>query len=544
MRAIVALVAAGALAAGVVWSSQRGGGSPAAHGPVVAAGRGEVAVTVGGIGHVNTLSGAAQLAVPGSGSAAVGTNSSIAGATTGATGGAASASTGADAVFPDVAGHVRRLLVRVGDQVAAGQAIATLSDDGTFAAAVAQARNDLATARLELAQKRVQDPARGAPPTGAELAAGHQAVLNARDKLRRLVARRCQQTRPRHGSTSPRRSPTCRARARERPMRSPRPSWPSPPPARSSTSSPARPTRPMSRSPSSIWRRRRSTRRRSCVPRRPRVPRPLVPRTRPSRPPSSVCPKPRPRVRRPTLRRPVRSWPRPRASATRSCRRRLRRAWQRSPPRSSVDVAQRKLDALIHPPAATVSAARGDLSRARADLAAVRATRARSGLAAARARRHRRAAQAHAGAGAADAGRRVIGTAGCAQGAGRSGRAAAARRAGERHRSGACAPEGRGGRAARGPHRPVGTSPHRARQRLGHRDQPAHGARCGRGPHHATGSRPGPRPPRGHVGPQRVRRGAHAGRSRRADPRGSARMPSGAGSSVGTSASRGCGAST
>jgi len=48
-----ALIAAGVAVAGVVWSG-RGSGPPQAPGEVVAAERGEVAVTVGGIGHVNS----------------------------------------------------------------------------------------------------------------------------------------------------------------------------------------------------------------------------------------------------------------------------------------------------------------------------------------------------------------------------------------------------------------------------------------------------------------------------------------------------------
>ena len=48
-----ALIAAGVAVAGVVWSG-RGSGPPQAAGEVVAAERGEVAVTVGGIGHVNS----------------------------------------------------------------------------------------------------------------------------------------------------------------------------------------------------------------------------------------------------------------------------------------------------------------------------------------------------------------------------------------------------------------------------------------------------------------------------------------------------------
>jgi macrolide-specific efflux system membrane fusion protein len=192
MRALVALVAAVVVVAGVVWSTQRGGGSSSAKGEFVTAQRGQVAVTVGGIGHVNTLAGAGRLAVPSA------TPTSATGAGGGGSGAASSPSTAssassgstaapADAVFPQVGGHVTRLLVRPGERVAAGQAIATVADDGTTQTNLLQARGDLSTARLELAQKQVQDPARGVPPTSAELASGRQAISAARSKLRQVT---------------------------------------------------------------------------------------------------------------------------------------------------------------------------------------------------------------------------------------------------------------------------------------------------------------------------------------------------------------------
>lgn len=160
--------------------------------------RGPVEVTVGGVGHVTTLTGAAQLAVPGSsaGGAGAGGTASATGAGTGgsagssagagssggASGGGATTST-ADAVFPTVSGHVKQLLVHTGDQVVAGQPVAVLSDNGATAAVDVQARSDLATAQLELAQKRLQDPLRGAPPTRGETRAGKQGVATARTKL-------------------------------------------------------------------------------------------------------------------------------------------------------------------------------------------------------------------------------------------------------------------------------------------------------------------------------------------------------------------------
>src|SRR5258708_19526681 len=73
------LIAALLVTGGVVWASGRGGGSAKATGEVVPAERGEVAVTVGGIGHVNTLAGAALLAVPAAGSSGGGAATSTVG---------------------------------------------------------------------------------------------------------------------------------------------------------------------------------------------------------------------------------------------------------------------------------------------------------------------------------------------------------------------------------------------------------------------------------------------------------------------------------
>ncbi len=174
-----------------------------------------VDTTVGGIGHVTTLTGAALLSVPSStsGAAGAGAASTGGGASTGpsvsgssASAGAAAGSTSsasaaspsasssaggatpapADAVFPTVTGHVTRLLVNEGDQVSAGQPIARVSDDGTIAGSVLQARSDLGTARLELAQKSVRDPLLGPPPTAAEVQAGQQAIVTAETALRGL----------------------------------------------------------------------------------------------------------------------------------------------------------------------------------------------------------------------------------------------------------------------------------------------------------------------------------------------------------------------
>ena len=193
-RAVAALAAGAVVIAAVVLVTQRGGGAHAPPGELVAAERGDVTITVGGVGHVNTLTGAARLAVPGggsgggtgSGSASTGSSAGVASPSSSSSSASGGGQAPADAVFPALSGHVERLFAHVGQQVTAGQPIATIADDGTTATNLIQARSDFGTARLELAQKRVQDPTRGLPPTPAELTAGNQAIAAARDKLRRV----------------------------------------------------------------------------------------------------------------------------------------------------------------------------------------------------------------------------------------------------------------------------------------------------------------------------------------------------------------------
>ncbi|MBI5106550.1 MAG: HlyD family efflux transporter periplasmic adaptor subunit [Solirubrobacterales bacterium] len=156
-------------------------------GEITLVGRGDVAVTVGGIGHVATLTGAARLTVV-AGGASASTSAQTAAGGSASTAGGSAREVPADAVFPAVTGHVTHLLVKPGDVVVAGQPVARLADDGTIATSLLQARSDLAAARLELAQKRVQDPARGVPPTAAEIAASRQNVLASRAKLRTVLA--------------------------------------------------------------------------------------------------------------------------------------------------------------------------------------------------------------------------------------------------------------------------------------------------------------------------------------------------------------------
>jgi RND family efflux transporter MFP subunit len=155
-----------------IWGATRGDDASAVTPEIVTAQRGDVAVTVGGIGHVATLTDAARLAVS---SAEVGAAASAGGVPS------------AEAVFATATGHVTSLFVEVGDHVDAGETIAHVAGDGTAEAALLQARSDLATAQLELAQKRVQDPSRGPPPTAAEFVSGRRAVLAAQANLQRVV---------------------------------------------------------------------------------------------------------------------------------------------------------------------------------------------------------------------------------------------------------------------------------------------------------------------------------------------------------------------
>lgn len=174
-RVYAGSVALGAVVTGLLLASALGGGNvSAAAGETVAVERGNVVVTVGGIGRVTTLSEAARLAVPVNDSGASQASS------------AASAGS-AGVVFPQLTGHVTAVLVGVGDKVEPGQPVARITDDGTVRTALVQARSDLATARLDLAQKKVRDPTLGPPPTAAELDNAQQQLAAARDRLSRLT---------------------------------------------------------------------------------------------------------------------------------------------------------------------------------------------------------------------------------------------------------------------------------------------------------------------------------------------------------------------
>jgi multidrug efflux pump subunit AcrA (membrane-fusion protein) len=181
-RKLVWLALAVAAAIGIsVWKFQSGAAAPASPLPVVSAIRGDVIVTVGGVGRIVQARGVAQVVVPTAVGGGAATSGSAAGGSA-AAGGAApstgnSGSAPADAVFAHASGHLSKLLVTPGQRVSAGQVVALIDDAGSSLAAVKQAQNDLATARVELQQKRTSDPLKGFPASPAELAAGRLAVV-------------------------------------------------------------------------------------------------------------------------------------------------------------------------------------------------------------------------------------------------------------------------------------------------------------------------------------------------------------------------------
>ena len=355
-----ALVAVVGLVGVIVWAGRSGGGAAAPAGRIVTVQRGDVAVTVGGIGHVSTLTGAARVQVGAGATGAAGTTGATT-TTAGATSASATATAAgtaasgpvqatADAVFPSLAGHVSEVFVHPGDRVVAGQPIARLADDGTVAGGLVQARSDLATARLELAQKRVQDPVHGLPPTPQELQAGQAAIDAARAKLARL------QGPPLAADLAAARFDVARARA---------------------DLATARAGGPDAIAAAQIAvdtaRARLAT---------------LTGAPDAAELAAAQLEVAKATVDQETLLRPVAA---PSASAPGAAD---AAAGAPPPPPSeaarraaqlAVDAAQRRLDAVLNPPAAAVSAARGELAKSQAELAAAEATRGPSGLGALRA---------------------------------------------------------------------------------------------------------------------------------------------------------------
>lgn len=178
--AVAAMVAIGASLA--AWRLESAPAAQETPGAIAVASRGNVIVTVGGVGRIVQAGLATDIAVPAAAGSAGSTGTTASGATT-----SAPTAASATAVFPQTSGHLARFLVAPGERVAAGQPIALLDDRGSAAAAIGQARNDVATALLELQQKRTSDPLKGLPATPAELAAARGAVAAARLRLVRLL---------------------------------------------------------------------------------------------------------------------------------------------------------------------------------------------------------------------------------------------------------------------------------------------------------------------------------------------------------------------
>ncbi len=168
--ATLALLGAGVAAALVLGGCGGGGGAGTAE-PTAKAARGDIVLTVGGVGQIVSARSANPVAVPASqGSASASTPTAVP----------------ADAVFATVSGRLAHYLVAPGERIAAGQPLAVLDDGRAAAVALDQARSELEMARLELRLKQNTDPARGLPPSAAELTAARVAAAAAERKLRLL----------------------------------------------------------------------------------------------------------------------------------------------------------------------------------------------------------------------------------------------------------------------------------------------------------------------------------------------------------------------
>lgn len=165
---LVAVLAVLGTAVGAWWTQ---GGTAAAASPTgLKVIRGDLTVTVGGVGKI-VEAGEPTQAPP------------VAGSST-----AAAGETPGSVVSAGTSGRVTVVLVAPGDRVSAGEPLALLNDGGLSAGTIAQARIDLETAKLERRQKRTSDPVKGAPPTQAEFAAAKAAVTSARARLARLLS--------------------------------------------------------------------------------------------------------------------------------------------------------------------------------------------------------------------------------------------------------------------------------------------------------------------------------------------------------------------
>ncbi|MDQ2909418.1 MAG: efflux RND transporter periplasmic adaptor subunit [Actinomycetota bacterium] len=183
LGAVLAAAAGGGFA---VWKLH-GTSAAKVSAPVATATRGDVIVSVGGVGRIGEARPTSQISLP----STAGSSSSGAAAPASAPGAAAPSTSGgvssADAVFPHTSGRVSRLLINPGEHVTAGQPLAMLEDGGSAAGAVLQVQAEIATALVELQQRRTSDPLKGVPPTPLELSAGRFAVTSARTRLKRLL---------------------------------------------------------------------------------------------------------------------------------------------------------------------------------------------------------------------------------------------------------------------------------------------------------------------------------------------------------------------
>ncbi|MDX6439583.1 MAG: HlyD family secretion protein [Gaiellaceae bacterium] len=167
----LALLGLGVATALAVWPLEGGGGGSTTA-PTATAARGDVVLTVGGVGRIVSARAANTPATP---------------AAQGSTAASTSAAAPAGAVFASASGRIARYLVAPGERISAGQPLAVLDDAGAAAVALDQARSELEAARLELQQKETADPARGLPPSAAELTAARVAAAAAARKLGLVV---------------------------------------------------------------------------------------------------------------------------------------------------------------------------------------------------------------------------------------------------------------------------------------------------------------------------------------------------------------------
>ena len=169
-RVLVLLALASAVGIGIAVWGFRGVTATAAAPVGLTATRGDLTVTVGGVGQIVQAGQSTQPPATTGGSTAP------------------AAGTPGFSVFPQASGQITVFLVAPGQHLTAGQPVALLNDGGLAAAGISQAQIDVATARLEWRQKRTRDPSKGIPPTPAEFAAGHAAVTSARARMTRLLS--------------------------------------------------------------------------------------------------------------------------------------------------------------------------------------------------------------------------------------------------------------------------------------------------------------------------------------------------------------------